>query len=239
MEIIAHRCGTDRYHEQTIAAARHSLTCGADYVEVDIRFTQDRKPVVIHDPTPEQLYGISTSVCKLTETEFLSLRRIADQSVCGHSFRHYLDCGIDRMLFHCKEGGPQLCEIVDLCREYGILERIVFGPQDPEDVQILKRYCPDVRVLAFMRKADDTKAMASAGADIIRLWDHWVTPERISCVREAGKKLWIMAKRPTVGEIDDAERAYADYEAWGADGILVNEVEPALAYFHTNRRNDT
>ena len=50
MLIIAHRCGTDRYPEQTIAAARHSLQCGADFVEVDIRFTADHKPVVIHIP---------------------------------------------------------------------------------------------------------------------------------------------------------------------------------------------
>lgn len=231
MQIIAHRCGTDRYHEQTIAAARHSLACGADYVEVDIRFTRDHKPVVIHDPTPESLYGVSTPVCELTETEFLALRRTKDPSVCGHSFRHYLDCGIDRMLFHCKEGGQQLCEIVDLCREYGILDRVVFGPQDPEDVRILKGYAPDVAVLAFMRKREDTKTMADAGADIIRLWDHWATPEAVAEVKEAGKKLWIMAKRPTVGEIDDKPKAYADYAEWGADGVLVNEVEPALLYY--------
>ena len=231
MQIIAHRCGTDRYPEQTIAAARHSLAQGVDFVEVDIRFTKDHKPVVIHDPTPEGLYGVTTPVCELTETEFLALRRLADPSVCGHSFRHYLECGIDRMLFHCKEGGQQLCEIVDLCREYGILDKVVFGPQLAEDVKILKDYAPEVQVLAFMWSVDDTEAMAQAGADYIRLWDEWATPEAIARVRATGKKLWIMSNRPTVGEIDDKPKAYADYAAWGADGVLVNEIEPALAYY--------
>lgn len=231
MQIIAHRCGTDRYHEQTIAAARHSLACGVDFVEVDIRFTKDHKPVVIHDPTPESLYGISTPVRELTETEFLALRRIADPGVCGHSFRHYLDCGIDRMLFHCKEGGQQLCEIVDLCNAYGILDKVVFGPQYAEDVRILKHYEPSAAVLAFMQSPDDTEEMARAGADYIRLWDQWATPERIARVKATSKKLWIMSNRPTVGEIDDKPKAYAEYAAWGADGVLVNEIEPALAYY--------
>ena len=231
MQIIAHRCGTDRYHEQTISAARHSLDCGVDFVEVDIRFTKDHKPVVIHDPTPESLYGVATPVCELTEAEFLALRRTADPSVCGHSFRHYLDCSIDRMLFHCKEGGQQLCEIVDLCKACGILDRVVFGPQYAEDVRILKAYDPSVAVLAFMWSPDDTEEMAEAGADYIRLWDQWASSENIARVKATGKKLWIMSNRPTVGEIDDKPKAYADYATWGADGVLVNEIEPAVAYY--------
>ena len=231
MRIIAHRCGTDRYPEQTIAAARYSLACGVDYVEVDIRFTSDQIPVVIHDPTPETLYGISTPVCELTETEFLALRRPSDPSVCGHSFRHYLDCGIDRMLFHCKEGGPQLLMVVQLCKEYGILDKVVFGLQKQSDVAIIKEFDPSIKVLAFMKNANHIESFAEAGADFIRLWDQWATPELIARVKATGKQLWIMAKRPAIGEIDDKEQAYADYAAWGADGILLNEIEPALAHF--------
>lgn len=231
MQIIAHRCGTDRYPEQTIAAARHSLACGADLVEVDIRFTRDHQPVVIHDLTPKQLYGVSTPVCEMTQQEFLALRRTADPSVCGHSFHHYLQCGIDRMLFHCKEGGPQLCEIADLCRRFGVLDRVVFGVQSAADAAMIKTYDPSVAVLAFMPSQDQTEEMARAGADYIRLWDQWASPETISRVKATGRKLWIMSNRPTVGEIDDKPRAYAEYAAWGADGVLVNEVEPALAFY--------
>lgn len=231
MKIIAHRCGTDRYSEQTIAAAKHSLLCGADYVEVDIRFTKDHKPVVIHDPTPAKLYGIDTPICELTEADFLSLRRLKNPAECGHSFRHYLECGIDRMLFHCKEGGQQLCQVVDLCSAYKILDRVVFGLQEISDVRLIKAYAPEVPVLAFMHTPDGIEEMAAAGADFIRLWDQWVTPEYVSRIKSAGKEVWIMASRPTVGEIEDKQKAYSDYASWGADGILVNEIEPALAYF--------
>ena len=228
MKIIAHRCGTDKFREQTISAARFSLENGVDYVEVDIRFTSDGKPVVIHDPTPESLYGVGTPVCEMTETEFLSLRRKADRAVCGHAFKDYLDCGIDRMLFHCKEGGERLNLIMKMCDDYGILDKVVFGVQSVEDVRIVKAY-GDVKVLAFMPKNFIISEYAEAGADFIRLWEGWCNEENISAVKASGKKLWIMSNNPTVGEVTDG--CYEFYEKCGADGILVNNILPALEYY--------
>ena len=228
MIIIAHRCGTDKFAEQTIPAARFSLENGADFVEVDIRFTADGHPVVIHDPTPEKLYGVSEPVCEMTMTEFLALRRTADKAVCGHSFYDYLECGIDRMLFHCKEGGERLVKVLDLCRDYSILDKVVFGLQSVSDVRLVKAY-GDVKVLAFMPDAKLIQDFASAGADIIRLWEGWCTQENIDEVKATGRQLWIMSDSPTVGEVTDG--CYEFYKNCGADGILVNKILPAVEIF--------
>lgn len=228
MKIIAHRCGTDKFPEQTIHAARFSLQNNVDYVEVDIRFTSDGQPVVIHDDTPESLYGTSTPVRAMTKTEFLSLRRTADKAYCGHAFADYLECGIDRMLFHCKEGGEKLNLVLDLCREYNILDKVVFGVQSVEDVRIVKAY-GDVRVLAFLPKGLAIEEFAEAGADFIRLWEGNCNEENIARVKATGKKLWIMSKNPTVGEVVDG--CYEFYEKCGADGVLVNRILPALEYY--------
>lgn len=229
MIIIAHRCGTDRFPDQTVAAAKFSLQNSADYVEVDIRFTSDGVPVVIHDRTPESLYGVDTPVAEMTEKDFLALRRKSDPSVCGHSFSHYLSCGIDRMLFHCKEGGERLYTVLDLCREYGLLDKVVFGVQKTEDVRIVKEYGADIKVLAFMPDVKDIGAFAAAGADNIRLWEQWCTPENIAAVKNTGKKLWIMANSPEVGEVTGG--SYRFYENCNADGVLVNEILPAISYY--------
>lgn len=228
MKIIAHRCGTDKYHEQTISAARFSLENGADFVEVDIRFTLDGKPVVIHDATPENLYGEKTPVCEMTEKDFLALRRIADKSVCGHSFADYLDCGIDRMLFHCKEGGERLNLILDLCSKYSILDKVVFGVQSVENVRLVKAY-GDVKVLAFMPSEKMISDFAEAGADYIRLWENWCNEENIAEVKATGRELWIMSNSPTVGEVTDG--CYEFYCKCGADGILVNNILPAIDFY--------
>ena len=230
MKIIAHRCGTDIYQEQTISAARHSLKLGADMVEVDIRFTCDNVPVVIHDPTTGHLYGSDVKVEDLTVAEFLALRRIADPSVCGHTFAHYLQCGIKPMLFHNKIGGERLNIVLDMCRDAGILNQVTFGVMDIDDVRIVKKY-GDVSVLAFMNSPNQINEFAAAGADYIRLWQEWCTEENIRAVKATGRKLWIMSNyNNEVGEVS-GEACYKFYESTGADGVLVNVIEPAVRYY--------
>ncbi len=229
MKILAHRCGTDAFPQQTIHGARHSLKNGADLVEVDIRFTSDGVPVVIHDATPLSLCGVDTPVCEMTAEHFLSLRRTDDPAFCSHTFKDYLDCGIKDILFHIKEGGEHLNIILDMCSEYGILDKVVFGVTEVEDVKIVKAYNPSVKVLGFMPKPEFTADFAEAGADFIRLWQKWLTEENIEAVRKSGKKLWIMAKSTDVGEVVDGD--YQLYESTGADGVLVNQVVPAIAYY--------
>lgn len=229
MIIIAHRCGTDKFEEQTIAAARNSLALGANYVEVDIRFTADNVPVVIHDPTPAGLYGVITPVCRITADSFCSMRRLADPSVCGHRFEDYIKCGIKPMLFHCKEGGPRLLMIVEMCKKAGILSDVVFGVSRIEDVCLLKETDSSIKVLAFMHRDWMINDFAQAGADYIRLWEGWLTPENIDAVSKAGKKLWIMSNCGDVGEVDDD--SYEKYEKTGAHGVLINRVAPAVEYY--------
>lgn len=229
MKIIAHRCGTDAFPQQTIHGARYSLAQGTDLVEVDIRFTGDNVPVVIHDATPQSLYGIETPVCEMTAQQFLSLRRTDDAAFCGHTFRDYLDCGIEDMLFHIKEGGERLSTVLEMCREYNILDKVVFGVTTVEDVKIIKAYSKAIKVLGFMPNAESTKDFAAAGADYIRLWQKWLNEENIAAVRESGKELWIMAKSTDVGEVADGD--YQLYESVGADGVLVNQIVPAIAYY--------
>lgn len=230
MKIIAHRCGTDIFPQQTIHSARYSLEHGADLVEVDIRFTKDNVPVVIHDPSPLLLYGAVTPVRLITAKKFLSLRRTADPSFCGHTFKDYLDCGIENMLFHIKEGGERLDMILSMCDKKGILDKVVFGVSSVEDVNIVKNYDKNIKVLAFMPSPGRIEDFAEAGADYIRLWQGWLSEDNISRVKTSGKELWIMANNGfDVGEVEDGD--YELFASTGAEGLLINKVLPAVEFF--------
>lgn len=52
--VIAHRGASGRYPENTLLAFREALAAGADAVELDVRLTADRVPVVIHDSTVDR-----------------------------------------------------------------------------------------------------------------------------------------------------------------------------------------
>ena len=99
MKIIAHRCGTDRYPELTVAAARHSLAAGAAYVEMDVRFTFDGVPVIHHDDTADGLFGDPRRISEMTLPEFLALRHKSDPAFCSHTMEDFLRCGVRQILY--------------------------------------------------------------------------------------------------------------------------------------------
>ena len=221
MTIIAHRSGTDKFQEQTIASAKNSITLGADLIEIDIRFTLDFVPVVCHDSDAQRLYGDTRHIDEMTALEFLALRRVADKSVCGHLFRDYLDCGIENMLFHIKEGGEKnLSLILSMCQEFGITDKIVFGVSKVEDCRYLKSL--GMKVLAFMPSAEKIKEFADAGADYIRLWEKWCTDENVAAVKSTGKSLWVMTDSPSVGEV--TEDTYELCRRIKPEGVLLNKI---------------
>jgi glycerophosphoryl diester phosphodiesterase len=51
MVVVAHRGSAESAPENTMAAFRKAVEAGADMIELDVRFTRDWLPVVIHDRT--------------------------------------------------------------------------------------------------------------------------------------------------------------------------------------------
>lgn len=231
MDIIAHRCGTDKYPELTIASARHSLDIGAAYAELDVRFTQNGYPVVNHDSSCDYLFGFKKRVADINMEEFLSLRHKSDVSFTAHSLEHFFENGIDRILLHIKEGGDRLGQIYELCHKYGFEERVVFGVQSVDDIKAVKDFNINSTVLAFMPDESDLNSFAAAGADIIRLWEQWVSPQNIESIKNMGKKVWIMANNRDAfvsGCGYTSENNLMLWNSWGVDGILLNNVQWAI-----------
>ena len=58
----AHRGDSSRFRENTLIAIKSAIDSGADIIEIDVRITKDGQVVVLHDPTLERLWGISSQV---------------------------------------------------------------------------------------------------------------------------------------------------------------------------------
>jgi len=67
--IIGHRGASALAPENTMAAFRKAIDAGADGIEFDVRLSQDRIPVVIHDETLERTGLCSDAVGSLTAAE--------------------------------------------------------------------------------------------------------------------------------------------------------------------------
>lgn len=51
VQVIGHRGGNDFGPEHALSTLKHSIAAGADAVEIDVRFTADNVPVLMHDWT--------------------------------------------------------------------------------------------------------------------------------------------------------------------------------------------
>jgi len=73
IKICAHRGDSSRFRENTIQAITAAISVGCDFVEIDLRLTKDGRVIVLHDPTLERLWGVSTPAHDLTWSEIQAL----------------------------------------------------------------------------------------------------------------------------------------------------------------------
>ncbi len=224
MRVIAHRSGPTVFPGQTILSAKHALEIGAHMIELDVRFTSDRKIAITHDSELGIYFNCDKKVGEITAQEFLAVRHKANPEYATHLLEDYLKCGVEPILIHIKEDRV-IGDMLKLLDEYNYLDKVVMGVQSVESVAQIKAYDPNIKMLAFMPGLDKIEKFAAAGVDYIRLWEGWLTEENISIVRKSGKELWVMT-----GEVDGYKCGYTSKEnirriiSLGVDGILINDV---------------
>lgn len=198
MKRIAHRGGATIYPEQTIVSAKLAMNEGADLIELDVRFTRDKKMAVSHDSNAKRVFGLDKEIADMSAEEFLALRHIENHAFPSHLFEDYLLCGINPLLIHIKEDDvvDALLKCIDA---YDYSEKVVFGVHSTLLVEKIKEHNPKLKVLAFMPNVGDIQKFGESQVDYIRLWEHWITEENIECIRKYHKEIWVMTRDTEVG----------------------------------------
>lgn len=230
MIYIAHRSGPGFFPEQTIASAKRALANGADAAEMDVRETCDGALVICHDPGTMRMFGVDANVSDITLRDFLAMRHVSDRSYAPHTLDDVLACGVKPLLLHLKVGGGEvLTKLCELINRYGAQETTTFGIERVDDVNWLRPGCPKAKMLAFMPSADMLDDFVKLDIDHIRLWEQWVTQDRIDAIHAGGKKCWIMTRNDDCGGTGyTTGEALRRFIAMGADGLLVNDIETTL-----------
>jgi len=224
MQIAAHRSGPTRYPEQTIQSALLALACGADLIELDVRMTRDRQLAVCHDANALRVFGVDKNICEMTAQEFLALRHKIDPAFCAHLFEDYLRCGIEKMLIHVKEG-EAVAPLLKMLDRFGCTQKVIIGATSVQQVREVKAFDEKIRVLAFAPSAEALPDFAQAGADILRLWEAWLTEETAAMVRETGRELWVMVRGEGQEVGVTTQENLKRVLSFGVDGILINDIE--------------
>lgn len=221
--VVAHRGASRRFPENTVAAFRGAAALGADWVELDVRRTADRRLVVHHDADIA----------------------VDDEDV-ARVLRHPLvELGRDEL----PESVPDLTDALAACEHLGVNVEIKSSKDDPDydpDYWICEAVVAaldgwdrarmlvtsfDLRAIDRVRLLDPTVptglltvGMSDAASLVARIaarghvalnpWSSTVTTELVGTVHDAGLAV-------NVWTVDDPERI-AELAAMGVDGIITN-----------------
>jgi glycerophosphoryl diester phosphodiesterase len=228
MIIIAHRGGNRVFPENSVAAIRHAFESGVDMAEIDVRLSRDGVPVVIHDDDLLRLFSLNRKVREISAEELTSLTYGHPNEVRPATFESVLrHCPPLPLLIHVKETSERIfpiCEVVETCRWSA---NVVWGVVSLDAVRLLREKVPAASVLAFIPSAEDIAPFASAGVNVVRLWDSWITQERIDLIHSYG----ILAAAMTGSSEDVGETSrerLLELRDLSMDWVLLNDVQLAL-----------
>lgn len=236
MKLIAHRGGS-LGKENSFETFLASACMGADMVECDIRRTKDGVLVIYHDNSLERLAGYPVSVCDVTLEEMQRMHEAKGLQVLT----------FDRLAAEYKEKTPILLHVKLTDYDEDFAKHVVDSglPVVPGLVSLDMLKCfapllPPERILAFIPKPEMAKDFYDHGAGIIRLWEQWlvkITPADVKAMCPEAQ-VFIMACNLKMGEdkeipletMDGSLESLEKCLSLGADGVLLNDIEMALAW---------
>jgi len=205
VEIVAHRGVADGVPENTLAAFERALDLGADAIELDVRLSKDRVPVVFHnfylDGKTEASGPIfAHTFAQLRELELLGGgespegRRIPTLSEVLEAFAGRLGLEIEL-----KGPEPESSEIVagELQRFRHLWDTMEVTSYEPALLLDIGRRCPGLATDLLVRRSEDWMKLdvvayvavqtgRLAGARAVHLHPTQLFSEVVSTVRAAG-----------------------------------------------------
>ncbi|MDR7607277.1 MAG: glycerophosphodiester phosphodiesterase family protein [Armatimonadota bacterium] len=217
--VCAHRGGAGLAPENTLAACRQALQLGIRWVEVDVRYTADRVPVLVHDDTVDRTTDGHGAVRQFS---FVQLRELDAGSWFSSAYRGERVPSLEQLLgllaqhpeagayVEVKEQGEEgkrlAQEVVDLVDRWGLVERVRLASFWAEPLLGAREVRPEVALVALQDALDPTDPLEFVRLRQAQVWGAHhpaVTSQRLEAlhghgvgvyawtVNDPGRALWL------------------------------------------------
>ena len=227
VRITAHRGSSWSNPENTLAAIRHAVEEGADYVEVDVRLTADGHPVLLHDADLFRVAGERKSPSDLTYEQIKGLDvgswfapRFQDERIPLLSDVLAFCKGKIRVNIELKaDANPRrLAErVVQTLHEHGDPRECIISSASIRVLEHVSELDPDIPIgFIISQSIGDVTTLA---VDFLSISSRQATPGLIDAARIAGKEVHVWTvNRP---------RQMTQFIDLGVDNIITDM--PAVA----------
>lgn len=173
LRVSAHRGSSDLAPENTLATYRRALAMQVDYIEIDVRTTNDGKLVILHDGTVNRTTNGTGPVRNLALADVKKLsagKGFTDafanepipalEEVCQLLADWNASHPVATNLYvDCKDVAPE--PLVATLMHYGLLTNAVFYGSDTY-LAALQKVAPSAKLMPALQKADDIASKISA-----------------------------------------------------------------------------
>ena len=226
LRIIAHRGDSLNAPENTIPAILSAIKNNADCIELDIRCTRDKIPVVFHDSDFRRMAGLDRSVSELNCSDFLSVPLSGYPPVTPCTLEEVLNLCSDYPGIHLhlelKVSGAEE-KVVSLLQKYDSVCFYEISSKKPDILKKVKQQMPDVKTFLLLSSVKDITHYISHppdGIDGISVKSAYVTALLTAIARKRGHSLYTW----TVNDLFSMHRLHR----LGVDGIITDN--PSLLH---------
>ncbi|QRR04258.1 glycerophosphodiester phosphodiesterase family protein [Dyadobacter sandarakinus] len=201
--VIAHRGNHVNAPENTLASTREAISCGADYVEVDLRTSKDGHLIAMHDGKVDRTTNGTGKVADLTWQELESLQ-VFNRNKRTHripQFRDILALCKGKINIYLDFKEADVAEAWKEIKAAGMEHQIVVYLNKEEQYKKWKEAAPDMPLMTSLPKEVTNKAQLDAflGHMHIQVLDNMTDPELLKAAHEHGVSVWLDVQSPDEG----------------------------------------
>lgn len=201
VDVTAHRGGSLDFPENTMSAFRGAAEAGANWIELDIQQTKDRKIVISHDTNVFRVTGVNRDIIDMTYDEiskldagsFFSEKFKGEKMPLLEEALEFAQNNNVKLNIELKPTGKEIDfekDVVDLIKKYDFVDRCVVTSQVYSAVENVKKVDPNIKTLYVMSIAvGDINDLEYA--DNFSVEASNVDEELVETVHKEGKKLFV------------------------------------------------
>ena len=201
IEVTAHRGGSLDFPENTMSAFRGAKEAGADWIELDIQQTKDRKIVISHDTNVLRITGVNRDIIDMTYEEiskldagsFFSEKFKGEKMPLLEEALEFAKNNNIKLNIELKPTGKEIDfekDVVELIKKYDFIDRCVVTSQVYSAVENVKKIDSNIKTLYVMSIAiGDITNLEYADNFSIEATN--VNEELVNLVHNEGKKLFV------------------------------------------------
>lgn len=213
---VAHRGAPHTARENTLASFRAAVRAGADAVELDVRLTRDRIPVVLHDRTLERLWGHEAPLSSLTADRLDELTRAEDgEGVPSLAAALAVTASVRTMVD--LPDAAAAGAAVDAVREAGAAERVYYCGR-PDAMRAVRAADPAAELALTWHRAAPVRATL-----LDELRPRWLNYRFGLLTRELAERAHADGRLVSVWTVD-RPRTVRRLAALGVDAITSNQI---------------